>query len=197
MAILNASCTRQPGAVVVRWNWGGNDSKANITVTRLLDGEKLLERPVTAILYQNAINSQNHGLVLQVPDEPVCIEITDDDGTVSKELLDPKYSVKWRIEYKNIYKKSLFRTECVGREYCLNMNFPCSSAVPGDLFCYAPANAGEDAPAGYLPGLKSGRNLYGIIPQHGGSVALYCNPAQEEYGRLFRLERLPDAEIKE
>lgn len=197
MAILNLSCVRQKGAVVIRWNWDGNDARATITITRLLDGEKLLERAVTGILYQNAINSAAHGFELQVPDEPVCVTVSDGDSEVRQELLTPKYVVRWRIEYKNIYKRTLFRTECIGREYCLRMDFPCTSAVPEDLFCYAPANAGENAPAGHLPGLKHGSNLFGVIPQHGEAVVLYCNPEYENYCRLFQMERLPDMEIKE
>ena len=135
MAILNLACVRQKGMVVVRWIWDGNDARATITITRLLDGEKLLERAVTGILYQNAINGAAHGFELQVPDEPVCVTVSDGDSEVSQELLTPKYVVRWRIEYKNVYKRTLFRNECIGREYCLRMDFPCSSAVPEDLFC--------------------------------------------------------------
>ncbi len=195
MAIQNLACVRQSGVLVVRWNWSGDISRAMIRVVRILDGAVLLERAVTGILYQNAINGVAHGFELKVPEEPVRVLVSDEENEAAAELNEPKYLVRWRLESRELYERSLFRSKSVGKEYRLRMEFPCDSEVPGDLFFYVPADSDPaDVPWGYLPEIKSGMNLYGLA---GRPVTLYCNPKHESYCSLFRLERMPDYEAKE
>lgn len=201
MAIRNLQCSREGDSIAVVWVWGAGQESASITVTRLLDGEKVASLKVEQGFYQQAINGPRHGPVLRVPPVPLRISVKDGDGEESFELVDKNYTVGWRLKKQNIYQRVGFfgRQELVRTDVCLQLRFPYEGQVPADLFCYVLAPPGERnieaLPRGYLPELHPGLNEYGVIPAAGRMIQLCCNPERREVSRLFALKRMPDEEL--
>ena len=200
MAIKSLRCTRENDSIAVIWVWDMDQECAQITVTRLLDGQEVASKKVEQVLYQQAVDSPRHGPVLKVPPVPLRVTVRDGDNEESYDLIDKHYTVGWRLRKHNVYqRKGLFGGQKLDRtDVWLQLKFPYEGQVPGDLFYYVLTRPGEQpqktVPAGYLPELHSGLNEYGVIPPVGRTIQLCCNPNHQEVSRLFDFKRLPDEE---
>lgn len=198
MAIKNLRCTRENDTVAVIWAWDIDQTYAVITITRLLDGEEVASKKIEQDLYQQAINGPRRGPVLKAPLVPLRVTVRDGDSEESFDLIDKHYTVEWWLRKKTIYqKKGFFGALRLERtDIWLLLDFPYSGQVPSDLFYYVLIGPGERpqnaAPAGYLPELRPGRNVYGVIPPVGRMIELCCNPNRQQVSRLFNFKRMPD-----
>lgn len=196
MAIKNLSCTREGDSIAVIWTWDVNQGVAKIVVTRLLDGVEVARKNVSQALYEQAINTPRHGPTLKVPPVPLRVSVEDGEGIQSTDLVDKHYTVDWRIQRQNIYRRGFFTQTLVGTSQRLQLRFPYEGQVPGDLFYYVLTPPGgrpqRGSPVGYLPELHPGLNEYGVLDLGGQEIQLCCNPRMEEVSRLFHFRRLAD-----
>lgn len=201
MAIINLRCMREDDSIAVVWVWDmRQEEQACITVTRLLDGEEVATMKVGQALYQQAVNTPRHGPLLKVPQVPLRVTVRDSDNEDYYELIDRQYTVEWRLNRQNVYRRRgiLGGQTLVRTDVTLQMKFPYEGQVPDDLFCYILIGPGEQAertvPDGYLPELHYGKNEYGVISPEGKTIRLCCNPKHQEAFRLFNFKCLPDVE---
>ena len=199
MAIKNLRCIREGDSIAVVWVWDmGREEQACITVTRLLDGEEVAAMKVGQALYQQAVNTPRHGPLLKAPQVPLRVTVGDSDNEASYELIDKQYTVEWRLNRQNVYRRRGFLggQALVRTDVCLQLKFPYEGQVPDDLFYYILISPGEQAertaPDGYLPELHYGINEYGVIPPVGKTIQLCCKPKHQAAVRLFNFKRLPD-----
>jgi len=198
MAIHDLHCVRDGGTLAVVWSWDRDGGTAEITVTRLLDGVRLAGRSVGPTAYRAALSSSRHGPVLEVPAVPVRVEVRDEDGAQSVELLEGRYRVEWRLVRRHIYRpKRVFSPrKLLETRTALLLSFPCREEVPGDLFYYVLSGSARGG-RGYLPSVRPGRNEYGVALPPGAGLTLCCDPDKKELSRLFDLRHLPDVEEEE
>lgn len=198
MAISDLHCVVGNDQIAVVWAWD-NPTRAWITVTRLLDGKVLNQITVSKDSYNRERLGPNHGPLISKVDVPIQVTVESEAGEKQEtQLLENKYIVEWCIVSRKLYRKRLFRQEQVGVQQSLVLNFPCEGTVPDDLFYYSLAQGGKsskEVPVGYLPALKSGRNVYGLLPTGGRSLVLYCNPKHDAISRLFDFKQLPNRQL--
>lgn len=201
VAISKLECIREGSTLSVVWSWDVQEKTALITITRLLDGEELYRMNVGQTLYREAINSPYKGPVFRnVPSVPLRVTVEDSGGMETVDLVDFHYTVKWQIIRHTVYQKRWpFPPKPLETEVSLQLWFPCEGRVPDDIFYYSlPGQGrkpGKTDPVGYLPALRPGHNVYGVIVPVGRDIILCCNARHEAVSRLFRLERLPDMEM--
>lgn len=197
MAISDLHCVVGNDQIAVVWAWS-NPTRATITVTRLLDGKILNQQTVSKESYNLARWSPSHGPLIDRVDVPIRVTVESDIGERQDvELLDNKYIVEWRIVRQTVYARSLFRKKLIEEQQNLLLNFPCEGEIPNDLFYYqvGQKERAADSPIGYLPALRPGRNIYGLLPTGGKPIILYCNPKHNEVSRLFDFKQLPDQQL--
>lgn len=197
MAIKDLHCAEGPDYIAVIWSWD-EPGAATITVTRLLDGEVLSKTAVSRESYNQARFGNYHGPCIKKVDVPVRVTVESEDGAEKQEteLLSRKYIVEWHVEWQQTFQKKLLSRKLVSRQADLVLDFPCEGKVPNDLFYYTlgPQHKEGEKPVGFLPRLKAGRNVYGMLPAAGQPV-LYCNPKHTEISRLFDFKHLPDRQL--
>lgn len=198
MAVKNLSCTREGDSIAVTWSWDVDQGAAQITVSRLLDGEEVARKNVSQSLYEQAINSPRHGPVVKVPPVPLRVSVRDGDNEQSMDLIDKHYTVDWRLRRLNVYKRGFFGQTLLRTNVRLQLRFPYEGQVPNDLFYYVLTPPGgrpqKSDLIGYLPELRPGINEYGVLDLGGQAIQLCCNPSRQEVSRLFNFRRLADEE---
>lgn len=205
VAIESLHCVRQSsGEIAVIWAWDPGPEEATIVVTRLLDGSEIARKKVGRTVFKRAVNSAEHGPLIEADAVPVRVTVSDGCDSSTVELIDDqsRYLVEWRYVCKKRYKHSFLRGDTlIGTDTRLQVKFPYKERVPSDLFYYSLPLKGQkprsDDPIGYLPGIKYGMNTFGILPDQGREPVLCGNPKHEDIIRLFELRQRPLAELTE
>lgn len=198
MAITDLHCVEGSDYMAVIWAWD-HPTTARITVTRLMDGQVLSKTVVDSDAYNEARLGAYHGPRVKKVNVPVRVTVESEDGQEKQEteLLGQKYIVEWYMERQRTFRKRfLARKELLSEQWNLVLVFPCEGSVPEDLFYYTLGGtpAGADGVKGFLPSLKCGKNVYGMLPAPGRPI-LYCNPKHKEISRLFDFKHIADREL--
>lgn len=198
MAISNLYCRREGDSVRISWAWTLGQMVVNVTIERLLDGQKLSSQPFSRTAYDAAIVRPQAGILCKAPAEPVRVRVEDGDNCCEYELLSPQYVVEWRFVNKQIFSRGgLFSRPQLQRvERYLQLRYPCEAQAPEGMFYYTLSGSGNGRSdfRGVLPGLRQGMNTYGLLlPAGGGSLQLHCDLQRDEkQARLFQFRQLPD-----